>query len=94
MLINYFIVIIAYTAVLKFEKVDFIEDNFDNSINIWFLDFLSTGKSVGWWFQEALLENRKMEQDSTIEILWQRRPEITTETINNWSDLQTQAAMN
>ena len=35
-------------------EVDFREDNFDNSTNIWFPDFLSIGKSVGWWSQEAL----------------------------------------
>lgn len=35
-------------------EVGFIDDNFDKSTNIWFLDFLSIGKSVGWWSQEAL----------------------------------------
>ena len=46
--------IIACPALLKSEKVDFIEGYFDNSTNIWFLDLLSIGKSIGWLSQKAI----------------------------------------
>lgn len=44
-------------TILKSEKFDFIKDSIDNSTNIWFLDFLSIGKSVQYDLKKLLLEN-------------------------------------